>query len=80
MRYLRCQCGACERWDSGEAVHPCEGCTKCGTTYATSPAGHQPVQPHDYEERYAPSPVTAPKIERVCRVCRRRERATERTP
>ena len=49
MRYLKCGCGKCERWGTGETVHPCEGCEDCYSTFADNPLGHQPLQPHDYE-------------------------------
>ncbi len=46
MQYSRCQCGNAERWDSGEMLHPCQGCTYCKTTLARTPEDHAPLEPH----------------------------------
>lgn len=72
MRYLKCKCGACERWDSGEAVAPCSGCKKCGTTFATHPDDHKPLQPHEWEPRY--DPLTGKPERRMCARCHKIER------
>lgn len=72
MRYLRCECGKAERWDSGEAVAPCSGCRKCGTTFATSKEGHKPLEPHDWKPRYDAD--TGEPTQRMCKSCYRIER------
>lgn len=72
MQYKRCKCGACERWDTGEAVHPCQGCDKCGTTYAGSPENHKPLEPHDWEPRY--NERTGEPDKRMCKRCHKIER------
>lgn len=73
MRYLKCNCGACERWDTGEMVQPCQGCEKCQTTFATNPEGHRPLQPHDWRPRY--NPATGEPDKRMCGLCYAIERA-----
>jgi hypothetical protein len=59
MQYRTCECGKSERWDTGEIVHPCEGCDECKTTYYQG--GRKELQPHDYEEYFLggsnPNPV-----------------------
>lgn len=72
MQYKKCQCGACERWDTGEIVHPCQGCEKCGTTYAGSPSGHKPLEPHVWVPRYSSS--TGKPNGRMCSRCMKLEK------
>lgn len=73
MQYSRCKCGKCERWDSGEAVHPCEGCEACGTTFAQGPDGHLPLEPHEWEPRF--NPLTGDPDRPECKRCNTRQRA-----
>lgn len=47
MRYLRCQCGKCEGWNSGMPENPCDGCKECNTTMSSSPSGHKELTPHE---------------------------------
>ena len=65
MQYRTCKCGRSQRWDSGEVVHPCEGCDKCKTTYYHG--AYDELQPHDYETYYlggnTPNPV------KKCKLC-----------
>ncbi|CAN5579290.1 hypothetical protein BH10PSE14_BH10PSE14_06960 [soil metagenome] len=73
MRYLKCECGECERWDTGETVHECQGCSKCGTTFATHPEGHKPLGEHDWVPRF--DPATGQPDKRMCQRCYAIERA-----
>lgn len=72
MRYLKCECGACERWDTGEMVHPCQGCAKCQTTYATRRDDHRPLQPHNWKPQFDRN--TGLPSRRMCADCYARER------
>lgn len=72
MIYRKCECGKAERWDTGETVHPCQGCTTCGTTYASHPDGHKPLEPHDWEPRF--NPQTGEPDKRMCKRCYAMER------
>lgn len=76
MQYRRCKCGSAERWDTGEAVRPCQGCAKCGTTFAQREADHRPLAPHQWEPRY--DPKTGGPARPVCGVCGARDWAWER--
>lgn len=49
MQYKRCKCGKCERWDTGEHVHDCQGCDQCQTTFSGGPEGHKELQPHVFD-------------------------------
>ena len=75
MRYLKCQCGACERWDTGETVHECQGCSKCRTTFATNVGGHQPLREHDWRPRF--NPTTGEPDKRMCSRCHKIERVAQ---
>lgn len=72
MIYRRCQCGKAERWDTGEIVHPCQGCATCGTTYAASSQEHQPLAEHDWRPRY--NAETGKADRRMCARCYKIER------
>lgn len=72
MQYRRCKCGARERWDSGEVVKPCEGCDKCGTTFAQSPSDHRELEPHDWKPLF--DPMTGEPTRRICRQCHAMEK------
>lgn len=52
MIYRRCKCGEAELWESGMPPRDCQGCSKCGTTYAVGPEGNKPLIPHDWEPRF----------------------------
>ena len=67
MKYKRCKCGKMERWDTGEAVKPCEGCRECQTTFAEHPDDHKLLQPHDWEPRF--NSRTGEPDRRMCRRC-----------
>jgi hypothetical protein len=67
MQYRRCKCGARERWDSGETVHPCQGCEKCQTTFAQHPDDHKPLEPHQWAPRF--DPQTGGPDRPICAVC-----------
>ena len=67
MRYLRCECGKAERWDTGETVHPCQGCAECNTTFATSPGSHLPLGPHVLVDRY--DERTGALSRQICTAC-----------
>jgi len=67
MIYRKCECGAAERWDSGETVHPCQGCEKCQTTFGANPTDHRPLQPHDWKPRY--NPENGNPERRICKRC-----------
>lgn len=72
MQYKQCKCGGRQRWDSGEVVQPCEGCSKCGTTFADGPDGHKALEPHDWQPRY--DRVTGKPDRRECSRCHALER------
>ncbi len=72
---MRCKCGKAEYWDGGISPQPCQGCTECGTTYAGSPSGHSPLEPHQYVQRY--SPATGEPTHRHCSRCLQREPQTQ---
>jgi hypothetical protein len=67
MRYLKCKCGKCERWDSGEAVHACEGCNDCKTTFASAPEYHKPLEAHVLVPTYDEN--TGEVSGQRCKVC-----------
>ena len=70
MIYHRCACGKSEYFESGMPPQPCQGCSECGTTYATNPLDHRPREPHDWEERWKPGPASAPPVkEAFCKRC-----------
>ena len=52
MQYRQCKCGKARRWDTGEIVHPCQGCEKCQTTFGQHPNDHEPLQPHDLKPQF----------------------------
>ena len=70
MNYRRCQCGKCESWESGMHPQDCEGCRECGTTFASHPDGHKPIQPHVLDLRY--SDKTGEPSHFICKKCRQR--------
>lgn len=72
MIYRKCECGAAERWDTGEIVHPCQGCAKCGTTFASNPRDHKPLAPHDWKPRF--NADTGEPDRQMCRRCMAIER------
>lgn len=45
MRYLKCKCGEHEMWTT-DSPKDCQGCEKCGTTFAGFPDNYKPLQPH----------------------------------
>jgi len=53
MNYWRCKCGKQACYESGMPPRDCQGCEKCGTTFALSPDGHQPLAPHRLVPRYS---------------------------
>lgn len=74
MRRLQCQCGESLAWDSGyEMGHPCQGCDKCGTTFATHPGGHKKRIPHKWREELHKNT----DYEKLCDRCYAREKATK---
>lgn len=75
MIYRKCKCGKCERWDSGETVHPCQGCDECETTFAAHPDDHRPLKPHDWKPQFDRN--TGNPSRRICRRCYARERSKE---
>lgn len=75
MQYKRCKCGKKERWDTGEIVHPCQGCSECGTTFAGLRGGHAPLEPHNWEPRY--NRTTGKPDRRECSRCHAIEMVTE---
>lgn len=66
MRYLRCKCGKSEAWTT-DGMKPCQGCRDCGTTYAGSPEGHKPLEPHAFVIRY--DSATGEPSKRMCTNC-----------
>jgi hypothetical protein len=72
MIYRRCRCGKAERWDTGEVVHPCQGCKVCRSTLATWRGGHATLQDHDWEPRF--NERTGGPDRRECRRCHAIER------
>lgn len=50
MQYYQCKCGKSAAWNTGERIYDCEGCDECQTTYAQSPNGHKPLQPHKFDK------------------------------
>lgn len=72
MQYKRCKCGKAERWDTGEAVRPCEGCTLCQTTYAGWRGGHGPLEPHDWKPQF--NRDTGQEDGAVCTRCHKHKR------
>lgn len=76
MQYRRCQCGSRERWDTGEAVHPCQGCAKCQTTFGTGPLDHKPLEPHQWIPRF--NPATGEPDRPMCSLCYALDRDWER--
>lgn len=48
----------------------CQGCNKCGTTFATGPAGHKPVIPHDLRPQFDRN--TGEPDGSICNRCLRR--------
>lgn len=75
MQYRRCKCGKAWRWDSGEVVHDCQGCSECNTTFAQYPSEHRELQPHEYEDYYLSG--STPQPARMCKKCHRIERIAE---
>lgn len=51
MITLRCKCGERVLYTS-MGTSDCEGCEKCGTTFAGHPDNHKPLQPHDWKIMY----------------------------
>lgn len=74
MIYRKCKCGSAERWDSGETVHPCQGCKKCQTTFASSPDNHKALETHDWKPRY--NSETGELDKRMCGRCYAIERVS----
>ena len=78
MKYAKCKCGECERWDSGYPIFECQGCTKCGTTLAHGPSGHKPLKPHTWKEIVKTTKVDGKVVDeeryKVCDVCGYEER------
>jgi hypothetical protein len=52
MKSYQCKCGACLYSESGMPPKDCQGCEKCGTTYARHPEGHRSLQPHKLKPQY----------------------------
>ena len=52
MQYARCICGDFVIWHSGETIHPCQVCEKCGSVPASHPDFHKEPEPHQFELRY----------------------------
>lgn len=75
MQYRRCKCGKAERWDTGEIVHPCQGCSICQTTFAQYPDDHKLLEPHDWKPRYDSD--TGEPTRRICKRCGKIERMPE---
>ena len=71
MIYRKCKCGKAERWDTGEVVHPCQGCEECRTTFASNPKDHLPLEPHDWKPQYDQN--TGKLKRRRCRLCHQSE-------
>lgn len=55
MQHWRCQCGELTISESGMPPQDCDGCDDCGTTFAQSPGGHKPREPHKMRPRFNPS-------------------------
>lgn len=53
MIAMRCQCGKETYFHSGMPPRDCQGCTECGTTYASHPNHHKPLAPHTPKARYS---------------------------
>ena len=77
MKAYRCKCGIAQMWNSGEMIHACEGCIKCGTTFAQYSTDHRMLQPHQLKE--ITKTETVDGVEKVtahynhCKVCSFRE-------
>jgi hypothetical protein len=67
MQFYRCQCGASEYYGSGEFPKPCEGCDKCGTTFAQRSEDHKPRAPHVWREQFDHD--TGKPVRPICSVC-----------
>ena len=77
MQYYRCECGESEFYGS-DSPRPCMGCDKCGTTYAQSPTGHRPREPHQWRPQF--SRETGAPTRPICTVCMARGDLPEETP
>lgn len=51
MIYYQCKCGEAKYYGSGMSPRDCEGCKKCGTTFAQSPTGHKSLAAHDFNDK-----------------------------
>ncbi len=51
MQAYRCKCGEAKYFGS-DVPKPCQGCKKCGTTYAQHPDHHKEIEPHEFEILY----------------------------
>lgn len=67
MIYWRCKCGKAEYFESGMAPQDCQGCDECGTTYATTPDGHELKIPHDWKPQFDHN--TGKPARPLCRRC-----------
>jgi hypothetical protein len=65
MRTLRCKCGEAWAWTT-DGFSDCQGCEKCGTTYAGHPDNHKSLQPHIWKIRYNEN---TGKPYRICEKC-----------
>ena len=73
MITYRCQCGECTYYSSGMPPKDCQGCSKCGTTYATRPTDHKPLQPHKLKLQFDRN--TGEEDGAICQECYARIRS-----
>ncbi len=52
MQFWRCECGKCEKYESGMPPQPCEGCDECGTAFAQRPGDHVQKIGHDWKPQF----------------------------
>lgn len=65
MIAMRCKCGK-HKLSTSMGTQDCMGCEDCKTTFATSPEGHKPLQPHEWQTKYNQN---TGKSFKVCKNC-----------
>lgn len=75
MQTWRCKCGNRKYYESGMPPRDCQGCEECGTTYAQSPEGHKPLQPHTWKPQFDRN--TGEPTRPICSQCGARGHASQ---